>query len=295
MNTEKKKCVIALDMGGTFIKYGLVAEDYHVFGDGYIPANSHDAREELLNRLSQAIVLAKNIALEQGYQFVGVAVSTPGPFDYALGVSHMVGKYDEIYDVDLRAEFRNRAGLPNDMPIEFMQDAAAFLAGEYIAGSVKGCANCMCVTLGTGTGYACILNHELLLNERKGPYYVLALQKHRRTGKLIEEIVSGTAIKKNYGLEAKTIVEQAREGDAISKQILFEIGNVLGEALTEIDEIKNVESIVIGGQISKGFEFLEEGILNGLGLYRDRIRLVQAEQPVNAALIGAATTLCKFD
>ena len=286
-----KSCVIAIDMGGTFIKYGIVDEKLSILCDGSVPADSHDSREVLLNRLAEAIVKGIKAAKENGLAVRGVAISTPGPFDYAAGISHMVGKYDEIHDIDLRSEFRRRADLPCDLPIEFMQDAAAFLKGEHERGAAKGYKNCMCVTLGTGTGYACIIENELLLNERKGPYYVLARQPYKDSGKNVEDIVSGVAILKTYGEDAKTLAQKAKSGDNDAINAYFHLGKVLGEALLEIAEIKKVNRLVIGGQISKAFDLLYDGILAGLGKVGKNITVVPAKNPANAALIGAAMTL----
>ncbi len=287
----KSQCVVALDMGGTYIKYGLVDDNLSVPFEGSVPADSCDSREVLLDRLSEAINNGLNAAKENGLAVHGVAISTPGPFDYAAGKSFMVGKYDEIYDVDLRSEFRKRSNLNADTPIEFMQDAAAFLTGEHAAGAAKGYENCMCVTLGTGTGYACMLNGELLLNERKGPYYVLARQPYKNTGKNIEDIVSGVAIKNTYGEDAKALAEKAKKGDADAKNAYFYLGKVLGEALLEVAETKKVNCLIIGGQISKDFDLLYDGILAGLSDVGENITVVPAKNPTTAALIGAAVTL----
>ena len=187
-------CTVALDMGGTYIKYGIVTTKLSVLCEGTIPADSHDSREILLDRIAWAVgECFKNTKLKNLLP-MGVAFSVPGPFNFADATSGMVDKYDEIYGVDLRKEIRHRAKLNPNIPIEFMQDAAAFLAGEQATGAVKGCSGCMCVTLGTGTGYACMLENQLLLNERKGPYYVLAKQEYKDTGKTIQDIVSGVAI-----------------------------------------------------------------------------------------------------
>ena len=293
MEFSKKCCVIALDIGGTFIKYGLVLNDNSIVFDGQVPADSHDNKEQLLNRFVTAIKACKQVAEANGLFVDGIAVSTPGPFDYKAGTSHMVGKYDEIYDIDLRKEFRVRAGLPDTFPIEFMQDAAAFLFGEYVIGAAKGYDNCMCVTLGTGTGYACIKDGKLLLNERKGPYYVLARQEYKNTGKLIEEIVSGTAILRNYGEDAKNLAKKALGGDYKAIKIFYELGKILGEALSKVKEIEDTQCLVIGGQISKDFALLENGITEGLGKYADKIKTTKAVYPANAALIGASTMLRK--
>ena len=293
MQLSKNKCVIALDIGGTYIKYGIVLTDNSIVFEGQVPADSHDNKEDLLNRFAKAIIECKQAAEYKDLFIVGIAVSTPGPFDYKAGTSHMVGKYDAIYDIDLRKEFRTRAELRDNLPIEFMQDAAAFLLGEYLVGAAKGYDNCMCVTLGTGTGYACIKSNELLLNERKGPYYVLARQEYKKTGKLIEEIVSGTAIRRDYGEDAKSLATKAIAGDDNAIKIFHELGKVLGEALSEVKEIEDTECIVIGGQISKDFVLLEKGIAEGLGKFADEIKLTKAVYPAGAALIGASAMLRK--
>lgn len=288
-----KSCVIAVDMGGTFIKYGIVDENLSVLCDGSVPANSKDCREMLLDRISEAIKNGMVCAKEKGLEIRGVAISTPGPFDYAAGRSFMVGKYDEIYNVDLRSEFHKRSDLPPEIPIEFMQDAAAYLVGEHECGAAKGFDNCICVTLGTGTGYACMLNGKLLLNERKGPYYVLARQPYKDSGKNIEDIVSGVAILKNYGEDAKSLSEKAKKGDTKALDIFEFLGKVLGEALCEIPETKKVDRIVIGGQISKAFHFLYGGIVSGLKENAENISVVPSSYPTCAALIGATAHLFK--
>ena len=283
--------IVALDMGGTYIKYGVVSSECAVLCEGIISANSQDSREALLCRIAGAVVEGFSAAKQKNISPQGVAFSVPGPFNYADATSGMVGKYDKIYGIDLRKEIRHRAGLREEMPIEFMQDAAAFLVGEHTVGAAKGYTNCMCVTLGTGTGYACMLENKLLLNERKGPYYVLARQEYKNTGKLIEDIVSGVAILKNYGVDAKSLAKRAYNNDTEAIKIYRYLGTVLGEALREVPEIEKTECLVIGGQISKDFSLLYDGILDGLDDYASKISVVKAKHPTVAALIGSAVTL----
>lgn len=278
-------------MGGTYIKYGVVSERGELLLSGKTPAKSSDSRELLLGRLCDAIRDLKESAQREELLLCGIAVSTPGPFDYAAGKSGMQGKYDSIYGIDLRAEFRARAGLPADIPIEFMQDAAAFLLGEYIVGAAKGCKSCACVTLGTGLGFACMINGKLLLNERGGPYFVLAFSPYRDTDMRMEDIVSGTAILKNYGIDAKTLADRAYAGDAAATEAYRVMGEALGEALYDIPEIKEVERIIIGGQIARSFDLMEKAIYDGLKL---PIEIYEAKHPEAAALIGAASAIFKF-
>ena len=107
----------------------------------------------------------------------------------------------------------------------------------------------------------------------------------------VEDIVSGVAILKTYGEDAKTLAQKAKSGDNEAINAYFHLGKVLGEALLEIAEIKKVNRLVIGGQISKAFDLLYDGILAGLGKVGKNITVVPAKNPANAALIGAAMTL----
>lgn len=285
------KCVISVDMGGTYIKYGVVSSTGEILHSGKTPAKSSDSREVLLNRLCGAIGELFCASKDNGYRICGIAVSTPGPFDYAAGKSGMKGKYDSIFGIDLREEFRTRANLPHDMPIEFMQDAAAFLLGEYYGGAARGVDNCACVTIGTGLGYACMLDGKILLNERGGPYFVLAFSPYRDTDKRMEDIVSGTAILKNYGLDAKTLADKAYAGDREAIAAYNKMGAALGEALKQIPEIKGVAKIIIGGQIARSFDLMEEALYNSIGL---SVVFCEAEYPEGAALIGAASRIFNF-
>ncbi len=284
-------CVIAIDMGGTYIKYGVVSSKGEILHSGKTPAKSSDSCDILLSRLCDAIRDLKEAVQGEGFKIRGIAVSTPGPFDYAAGKSGMKGKYDSIFGIDLRAEFRTRANLSVDMPIEFMQDAAAFLLGEYYGGAARGCENCACVTIGTGLGYACMLDGKMLLNERSGPYFVLAFSSYRDTNLRMEDIVSGTAILKNYGTDAKTLADKAYVGDRDAIAAYNKMGTALGEALMQIPEIKRVERIIIGGQIARSFDLMKDALYNSIGL---PVTFCEAEYPEGAALIGAASRILEF-
>ncbi len=291
MQNIHRRCAVAIDMGGTNIKYGVVSNEFELLSSGAVPAESGDSKEILLDRLADIIKKQKVLIEKLGYNFCGVAVSTPGPFDYAAAKSGMKGKYDAIFGIDLRSEMRTRANLKFDTPILFIQDAAAFLMGELIAGSAKNEKNCSCVTLGTGVGYACVINGKMLLNEKGGPYYVLAFQKYGE--ELVENLVSGRAIKKRYGIDGKLLYENALNGDSNAVSYFYDIGKIIGTALSEIPETKKIDTLIIGGQVAFSFHFLEKGINDGLGELGEKIDIKRAKYPADAALFGVAHKLFK--
>lgn len=286
---DNMKCIAAIDMGGTNIKYGVVNEKLELITASASPANSSDDKETLLNRLAEIIVLQKKIIKESGNEFCGIAVSTPGPFDYNAGKSGMKGKYDSIFGVDLRSEIRKRALLESNSPILFMQDAAAFLLGEFVAGSAKEEINCSCVTLGTGVGYACMLNREILLNPNGGPYYVFAFQKYKE--ELIENLISGRAIKKRFDADGKTLSERAFLGEEYALNAFYDMGKILGEGLLEIPETRKIDKLIIGGQVAYSFELMEKGIKAGLKEIGEKVKIERAVYPADAALLGVSYKL----
>lgn len=282
-------CVAAIDMGGTNIKYGVVGENLRILTSGASAANSSDDRETLLSRLADIVNRQIEFIKGENARLCGIAVSTPGPFDYAAGKSGMKGKYDSISGVDLRAQLRERTDISADTEILFMQDAAAFLLGESVAGNAVGEKNCSCVTLGTGVGYACMIDGKMLLNERGGPYYVFAFQKHGDA--LIEELVSGRAIQKRFNTDGKTLSDRAIKGDKFAADAFYDIGKTIGEGLCSIAETEKIDKLIIGGQVAFSFELMKDGLIEGLAAQGRKISVERAKYPADAALIGAAYRL----
>ena len=93
---------------------------------------------------------------------VGVAV--PGPFDYDAGVSAMTHKLAPLRNVDLRGELSAALGLP-PQAFAFLNDAAAFLLGEWWAGAARARRRAMGVTLGTGLGSAYLDEGKIVTGE----------------------------------------------------------------------------------------------------------------------------------
>ncbi len=141
----------ALDIGGTHVTAGRVdvasaTVDPRTRVSEPLPTRG--GRTELvaaLTRVTQSIAKPSITSL-------GVAV--PGPFDYVGGVSGMTHKLDGLHGVDLRSELLAASDLRDPAAIRFLNDAEAFLLGEWWAGAARGHERAVGVTLGTGIGSA---------------------------------------------------------------------------------------------------------------------------------------------
>ena len=54
----------------------------------------------------------------------------------------------------------------------------------------------------------------------------------------------------------KDIFDEAKNGDEIAKELVDELGNILGSALSNLAVVANPEVIVIGGGVSKAGKIL---------------------------------------
>jgi glucokinase len=74
--------------------------------------------------------------------------------------------------------------------------------------------------------------------------------------KKLDETSDPTELKKHDPLTAKDVLDEARAGDKVALEILEEVCEILGSALSDIACVVNPEVIVIGGGVSKAGSIL---------------------------------------
>lgn len=139
-----------LEIGGTHVTAALVdPRDGRVSSRTREPLDADGAADAILAAVRHC---ADGLSVPVGARW-GVAV--PGPFDYARGIALFrgVGKFEALYGMDVRrALLHGLRQRPGD--VVFLNDAHAFLTGEWSAGSVRGHRRAVGITLGTGVGSA---------------------------------------------------------------------------------------------------------------------------------------------
>ena len=82
------KAYLTLDVGGTQIKSALLSDAYRPLESTLrYPARSDQARDCILQNLTQILEEGLQRGTAGGYEVAGVGIAFPGPFDYARGVS----------------------------------------------------------------------------------------------------------------------------------------------------------------------------------------------------------------
>lgn len=146
--------IVALDVGGTAVKCGIVQGA----GDGVALPDVRCVARHPIDSAACAAAIADRLAdianglLTQCRAPAFVVLAFPGPCDYARGIPRLAGlaKFGALYGVDLKALLARR--LCRDLPILFLNDAAAAALGEALARRLA--VPALMLTLGTGLGSA---------------------------------------------------------------------------------------------------------------------------------------------
>lgn len=202
----------------------------------------------------------------------GVAI--PGPFDYERGIGHFrgVGKFAALRDVDLGAVLRHRLTFGRGV-VHFVNDAQAFLMGEWLAGAASGHRRAVGVTLGTGVGSA-FLADGAVVEEGPGVPPQGYVYRLRLAGRPLEETVSRRAICRRYAalrgdpgqpptIDLKEITEYARAGDELAALALREPLEALGEMLASRVAAFGASVLVVGGSVARSWDVIGRPLRSG--------------------------------
>jgi glucokinase len=278
----------ALEIGGTHVTTALVRVDARVV-DGASMQRIDLPTDGTRDQLVRSIVAAARRLSRPEIARWGVA--TPGPFDYARGISAIrgVAKLDALYGVDLRAELS--AGLDVEpRNISFINDANAFLVGEWWAGAADGDGRSIGVTLGTGLGSAFISDGKIVESDPDvPPEGRLDLIPFR--GAPVEETLSSRGLRAAYGADGPDVVEiarRARAGERHAAEVLRRFGSGLGEFLAPWVERFAPTCVVLGGSIARSWDLWSEDFRAACAPDMDQTWYGVAEHLDEAPLLGAA-------
>lgn len=251
--------ILAIDVGGTNIKYALVDREDRFFSRGVIPTaiRSLDDFRATIMRIYEPLK----------EQVEGIAFSMPGIIDAQTGFMYSGGSLNWIHNIAMAGEV---SGFLSGVPVSIENDAKAAALAELESGALMGCREAAVVICGTGLGGGIISDGKLLKGKRNlaGEISYLSVEggfgrssrsfMGRRCG--IASLYRCAARYMNNPIEQMDgpyLFAQAENGNPGALRALHEFCNELAQMLLNIQCLFDPEKIAIGGGISVQSLFLE--------------------------------------
>src|SRR5689334_18530384 len=153
------KQAIGIDLGGTELRVGLVAETGSIISQRSTRTAAKDGPAAVLHQMQcliEEVLRGHNVMLE------GVGIGSPGPLDPFEGVVIYAPNLHHWKNVPLRRIVSELTGLHT----EIINDGNAGTLGEFHFGAGQGYQDVVYVSIGTGIGGGVIVNGQLLQGRR---------------------------------------------------------------------------------------------------------------------------------
>lgn len=294
---NNKHISIGIDIGGSHISCGAV--DLKI--NQLIPGTCFEAKvdnqasaDDILNSWIGAI--RKSIDVVGNEHIAGIGFAMPGPFDYANGIGLFEGnneKYPKLYGVNVVSEIHSRLKMPAQIPVRFMNDAAAFAVSEAWIGVGQGTSRLIALTLGTGFGSAFISDGIPVLEGNTVPNLGCVWHLPFKEG-IADDYFSTRWFEKSYLQLTGRKVNGVREisalfdTDKVAWQLLVDYGTNMGDFLAPWIKKFNAGQIVIGGNITGAFDKFGPYLLQSFANHQIECGVSLSILKENAAIIGSA-------
>lgn len=286
--------ILALDIGGTSIKIGIINEYGEILENQEIPTLAKEGGKMLMDRVLKVIELYDNI------DRIGISASGQvNPFE---------GKI--IYATDnipgwTGTEIKKRIEERFSIPVAVENDVNAAALGEAYYGAAKGYDSFLCLAFGTGIGGAIVENGEIY----RGSSFSAGEFGHIAThaeglpctcgGRgCYETYASTTALVRNVKTElgmgevdGKVIFRYLNEGNKDVKNIVDKWLQEVVTGLASLVYIFNPGLIVLGGGIMSQtyiMEYINKNLPENIMPSFRNVKIKNAQLGNNAGILGAA-------
>lgn len=316
----KPKYRIGIDLGGTAVKVGIIADNNSIVGRCQLPTEADKPWQTVVDNIVRTVDGALKDADIELTDCVSAGLGSPGTIDAETGTVIYSNNFG-WRDIPLSQALEERLGLT----VHISNDANCAALGEVAAGAAKGCKNAVMITLGTGVGSGIIINGRIF--EGGGPGGAeLGHTILRQNGELctcgrhgcLEAYASATALIREANRMAELHPESklssyshgnpkemnglipfkaAKENDDAACTVIEHYIDDLADGIADAVNIFRPQVVLIGGGISKQGNTLTnplqskvaERVFGGENSYVPKIRCASLAN--DAGMIGAANLM----
>ena len=307
---DNMKTSIAIDLGGTRIKIGIVKHGeilsttiVDAFSDkGLVPRLS-TVEESIDGLLEQLKITSQELG--------GIGISIPGIVDtQSMRLLSVNQKFSDAVDFS----FTEWALKKWNLPLVIENDARCALVGEWQYGAGKGSDNVVMMTLGTGVGGSAIIEGKLL----RGKHFqagclaghftinyhgitcncgnVGCVESEASSWRLPQKanqhsLFASSSLSGCETIDYRNVFEFAEKGDNLSIELMNESLEAWSAGVINLIHAYDPEVVVIGGGIMKSqhiiLPFIQEKVKQHAWTPWGNVKVAPAQFPDSAALLGA--------
>jgi glucokinase len=311
--------MIGIDLGGTFIKAGVVDDEGRVLSRVKRPTDTAEGRHTIIRNIAAAAVEARERSGVPWRSICAVGLGAPGMIEQPAGVVNHSPNLPAL-DGKLLAPPVMKAAGHAGIPIVLENDANVAAFAESWIGCARGVRTMALMTLGTGIGGGIVLNGEIWRGSRgtagelghqnlfadglpcgcgnhgclevyaSAPALARRFKEAVRDGKPTR---LAAQLKRGEPVTARDISDAARDGDPLCLALMEETGRFLGIGVMNLLHILNVELVAFTGGMTAAGDLLLDSIRSEarhrtLALAMKGVKIVFSRMGNDAGLIGAA-------
>jgi len=307
--------VVGIDVGGTSIVVGTVAEDgselVGLVSEATLPEQGADAVVARIARLARSSMDAA-----RGRTISGLGIGSPGPLDTTRGVVLLTPNLGWV-DMPLRDRVAGALGLPATLD----NDANCAAFGEWWRGAARGADHVVGLTIGTGIGGGIVLGGRIYhgASDIAGEIGHMTIDSTGRRCKCgnygcLEAYASGPAIAARAAeavetgattslaryvggdlskITAQVVYEAAKDGDPVALEVVADTAKFLGAGVANVINLLNPQVVVVCGGVTLAGDRLFEPLRREVKRRAfkpgvDACRIIPGELAGTAGVYGAA-------
>lgn len=282
---------LAIDIGGTAIKYGLVSDKGQIIENHELPTQAAKGGPAILEKVLNIVSEYK-----QKETLDGVGISTAGMVNCETGeifyASPLIPNYIGInYKTAIETQF--------SIPCEVENDVNCAGLAEAVFGAARKTHSAAILTVGTGIGGCLIIDQKVYHGFSNsaceiGYMYVDGETRYERQGAASAMVEKLAAVKGDPvdNWDGRKIFAAAKAGDSDCIEAIDQMITVLVKGIANICYVVNPEIVVLGGGIMSQSEYLKPRINAALDKYlvsslRQHTQLAFAHLKNQAGMLGA--------
>lgn len=281
---------LAVDIGGTQIKYGLVDQEGQLLEQYKIDTQAHLGGPHILATVKDLVRKYKDNS-----DISGVAISSAGMVDHVKGEIFYSGPQIPNYaGTKFKAEIEATFGLP----CEIENDVNCAGLAEGISGAGRDSQISLCLTIGTGIGGCLLIDNEIYHGSSNAACEVGYLPL---SDGAFQDIASTTALVQHVAdlhgdnpseWDGYRIFQEAKNGNNKCQVAIHQLVDNLGKGIATITYVVNPEIVILGGGIMGQKEYLEPMIQEAIKRHLlpslvEKTRIAFAKHENAAGMLGA--------